>query len=82
MTVGSYAREVIGARDVTFAHVWIVGAFLLFGVVALAYNIWRYRRVGQGEVKLGCGIAVTFTMYISITGYVFAWVLVHAMRNT
>lgn len=78
----SYAREVIGPEDVTFTHVWVAGAFLLFGAAALAYNIWRYKRVGRGSVKLGWAITVAFTGYISITGCVFAWTLLHAMRNT
>lgn len=77
----SYAREVIGPDDVTFSDVWILAGFLLFGIVAFAYNAWIVRKAEEGRLKKGCILAFVATGYLSLTLYGFVWALVHAIDN-
>ncbi|MER5749134.1 hypothetical protein [Streptomyces sp. NPDC002088] len=82
MTRSSYAREVIGPDDVTFSDVWLLGGFLLFGIVAFAYNAWLIRKAEERSFKKGCVLAFCATGYLSLALYGFVWALAHAIDNS
>ncbi|MGW1209956.1 hypothetical protein ACWD5F_09985 [Streptomyces sp. NPDC002499] len=81
MTHSYYAKEVIGPDDVTFSDVWLLAGFLLFGIVAVVYNVWRLRKVEERSFKQGCVVAWAATIYLGLTLYGFVWALVHAIDN-
>ncbi|MFD3841444.1 hypothetical protein ACFWWC_35075 [Streptomyces sp. NPDC058642] len=82
MRYTSFAKEVIGPDDVTFSDVWILGGFLLFGIVAVAYNTWLVRKTEEGRFKKGCALVWSATIYLGLTLYGFVWALVHAIDNS
>ncbi|WP_329274391.1 hypothetical protein [Streptomyces sp. NBC_01451] len=81
MRESSYAKEVIGPDDVTFSHVWLTGGFLLFGIVAVAYNAWCLKKSPERSFRQGCVFVCCAVMYLGLTLYVSVWVLVHAIDN-
>ncbi|MFJ4788277.1 hypothetical protein [Streptomyces sp. NPDC088794] len=74
--------EVTGPGEVTFSDVWILGGFLLFGVVAVAYNAWVIRSSPERSWKHGCVLAWGATIYLGLVLYGFVWALVHAIDNS
>jgi uncharacterized membrane protein YecN with MAPEG domain len=76
-----YAKEVIGPDEVTFSTVWLLGGFLLFGIIAVTYNYWRLRKAEQRSFKQGCVLAWGATIYLGLALYGFVWALVHAIDN-
>jgi hypothetical protein len=81
MTHSSYAKEVIGPDDVTFSTVWLIGGFVLFGIVAVVYNAWAIRNA-EDRWKKGCVLAWGATIYLGLTLYGFVWALTHAIDNS
>lgn len=81
MRYSSFAKEVIGPDDVTFSHLWILAGFLVFGIVAFAYNAWLIRKSEERSFKQGCILAFCATGYLGLTLYGFVWALVHAIDN-
>ncbi|MCX5357501.1 hypothetical protein OG864_01835 [Streptomyces sp. NBC_00124] len=82
MRHSTFAKEVIGPDDVTFSHVWLVGGFLLFGIVAVAYNAWGLRRAEKRSFKQTFALAWAATIYLGLTLFGFVWALPHAMENS
>ncbi|MFD1310526.1 hypothetical protein [Streptomyces kaempferi] len=81
MTRSSHAREIIGPDDVTFSDVWLIGGFLLFGIVAVVFNAWLIKKADDRSWKHGCVLALSATVYLGIALYIFVWALVHAIDN-
>lgn len=81
MMASSHAREVIRPDDITFSHVWLTGGFLLFGIVAFAYNAWLIKKAGEPSFKKWGVLALCATGYLSLALYGSVWALVHAINN-
>ncbi|MFJ2239755.1 hypothetical protein [Streptomyces sp. NPDC087859] len=77
-----FAKEVIGPDDVNFSHVWLLGGFLLFGIVAVAYNAWVLRKAEKRSFKQTFALAWAATIYLGLTLFGFVWVLSHAVENS
>ncbi|MGW0630136.1 hypothetical protein [Streptomyces sp. NPDC002758] len=82
MSHSSNAREVIGPDDVTFADVWFIAGFLVFGIIAVAYNAWLIRKAEERKWQKGCVLAWCAVIYLGLCTYTFVWALVHAIDNS
>ncbi|MFG2942756.1 hypothetical protein [Streptomyces sp. NPDC048282] len=78
---GFYAKDVIEPDEVTFSDVWLLAGFVVFGIVAVAYNAWRLSKAEERSLKEIGVLAFGGTIYLGITLYAFVWVLVHALDN-
>ncbi|NNN34417.1 hypothetical protein HLK59_29470 [Streptomyces sp. S3(2020)] len=61
---------------------WILAGFLLFGIVAFAYNAWLIKNSKERSFKKGCILVFCATGYLGLFLYGFVWALMHAIDNS